>query len=139
MPTGALVTQGGGIYVHSNVRNLHVTDNVIRGNSGSYGGAIRVGTPYVGDNRNYGLCIAHNQIRDNGGTNLAGGIGLFTGSDGYPVDQQRHLRQLLRGVRRRASAPSATRCTTASGSSGGKITQQPDLVQPVLRRGRRRS
>ena len=44
---GALVTQGGGIYAHSNVRNLHVTDNVIRGNGGSYGGGIRVGTPYL--------------------------------------------------------------------------------------------
>ena len=33
--TGALVTQGGGIYVHDNVRSLQVTDNVIRGNSGS--------------------------------------------------------------------------------------------------------
>ena len=29
--------------------------------------------------------ISNNQIRDNGGTNLAGGIGLFTGSDGYQV------------------------------------------------------
>ncbi len=84
--TGALITQGGGIYVHSNVRNLHVTDNLIKGNSGSYGGAVRVGTPYVRDNRNYGLVLQHNQIRDNGGTNLAGGIGLFTGSDGYLVD-----------------------------------------------------
>jgi hypothetical protein len=83
---GALITQGGGIYVHANVRDLHVTDNVIKGNSGSYGGAIRVGTPYVGDNRNYRLVLSRNQIRDNGGTNLAGGIGLFSGSDGYSVD-----------------------------------------------------
>ena len=28
--SGALVTQGGGIYVHNNVRNLHVTDDVFR-------------------------------------------------------------------------------------------------------------
>ncbi len=83
--TGALITQGGGIYVHSNVRGLQVTDNIIRGNGGAYGGAIRVGTPYVGDNRNYDLNVARNQIRDNGGTNLAGGIGLFKGSDGYQV------------------------------------------------------
>ena len=82
---GALVTQGGGIYVHAGVIGLQVTDNIIVGNSGSYGGAVRVGTPYVGDNRNYGLVLANNQIRDNGGTNLAGGIGLFTGSDGYRV------------------------------------------------------
>jgi hypothetical protein len=83
--TGALITQGGGVYVHNNVRNLQLTDNIIRGNGGSYGGAIRVGTPYVGTNRNYNMTIANNQIRDNGGTNLAGGIGLFTGSDGYAV------------------------------------------------------
>ncbi|HEY9339626.1 MAG TPA: hypothetical protein VIQ79_34605, partial [Kribbella sp.] len=82
---GALVTQGGGVYVHSNVRGLRLTDNVIHGNGGSYGGGVRIGTPYVGDNRNYDPVIARNQLRDNGGTNLAGGIGLFTGSDGYQV------------------------------------------------------
>ncbi|HEY3439085.1 MAG TPA: hypothetical protein VGK35_15465 [Actinotalea sp.] len=84
--TGALVTQGGGVYVHAGVIGLRVTDNVIRGNGGSYGGGVRVGTPYVGDNRNYGFVLSHNQVRDNGGTNLAGGIGLFTGADGYQVD-----------------------------------------------------
>ena len=83
--TGALITQGGGVYVHHNVQGLQVTDNVIRGNSGSYGGAIRMGTPYVGNNQNYNLLLTRNQIRDNGGTNLAGAIGLFTGSDGYSV------------------------------------------------------
>ena len=82
---GALITQGGGVYVHSNVVGMQVTDNIIRGNGGSYGGAVRVGTPYVGNNGNYGFVLARNQIRDNGGTNLAGGIGLFTGSDGYQV------------------------------------------------------
>ena len=84
--TGALITQGGGIYVHRNVVGLRLTDNVIRGNGGSYGGGIRVGTPYVGNNHNDNLVVAHNQIRDNGGTNLAGGIGLFTGSNNYLVD-----------------------------------------------------
>ena len=83
---GALVTQGGGIYLHNNVQGLQITNNIIRGNGGSYGGAIRVGTPYVGDNRNYDLTVANNQIRDNGGTNLAGAIGLFTGSDGYQIN-----------------------------------------------------
>ena len=83
--TGALVTQGGGIYLHNNNRSVRITDNVIVGNSGSYGGGIRVGTPYTGDNRNYDALIADNQVLNNGGTNLAGGIGLFTGSDGYKV------------------------------------------------------
>jgi hypothetical protein len=84
--TGALITQGGGIYVHNNVKGLQLTDNVIRGNGGSYGGGVRVGTPYVGNNHNDNLLLAHNQIRDNGGTNLAGGVGLFTGSNNYLVD-----------------------------------------------------
>ena len=84
--TGALITQGGGIYVHNNVKGLQLTDNVIRGNGGSYGGGVRVGTPYVGNNHNDNLVLAHNQIRDNGGTNLAGGIGLFSGSNNYLVD-----------------------------------------------------
>ena len=84
--SGALITQGGGIYVHSNVKGLQLTDNVIRGNGGSYGGGVRVGTPYVGNNHNDNLVLAHNQIRDNGGTNLAGAIGLFTGSNNYLVD-----------------------------------------------------
>ena len=83
--TGALVTQGGGIYLHNNNRNVRITDNVVVGNSGSYGGGIRVGTPYTGDNRNYDALISDNQVLNNGGTNLAGGIGLFTGSDGYVV------------------------------------------------------
>ncbi|GAB3589685.1 hypothetical protein GCM10027446_02760 [Angustibacter peucedani] len=83
---GALVTQGGGVFVHSGVVNLRVTDNVIRGNGGSYGGGVRVGTPYAGNLRNYGFVLSRNQIRDNGGTNLAGGIGIFDGSDGYQVD-----------------------------------------------------
>ena len=82
---GALITQGGGVYVHSGVINMQVTDNIIRGNGGSYGGAVRVGTPYVGSNGNSGFLLARNQIRDNGGTNLAGGIGLFAGSNGYQV------------------------------------------------------
>ena len=84
--TGALITQGGGIYAHSAVMGMKVTNNVIVGNGGSYGGGIRIGTPYAGNSRNYGTVISHNQIRDNGGTNLAGGIGLFEGSDGYSVD-----------------------------------------------------
>ncbi|WP_374971272.1 IPT/TIG domain-containing protein [Terrabacter sp. BE26] len=83
--TGSLVTQGGGIYLHNNNQSTRITDNVIVGNSGSYGGGIRVGTPYTGDNRNYDTLIADNQVLNNGGTNLAGGIGLFTGSDGYKV------------------------------------------------------
>lgn len=83
--TGAVVTQGGGVYLHAEARSTQVTDNVIVGNSGSYGGAVRIGTPYT-NTHNENVKIARNQIRDNGGTNLAGGIGVFQGSNGYSVD-----------------------------------------------------
>ena len=48
-PAGApasLVSQGGGIYVHASADNLQITNNVIVGNGGSYGGGIRIGTAY---------------------------------------------------------------------------------------------
>jgi hypothetical protein len=83
--TGALVTQGGGVYLHAEARYARVTDNVIVGNSGAYAGAIRVGTPYTNSN-NQNVTISRNDIHDNGGTNLAGAIGVFTGSNGYSVD-----------------------------------------------------
>jgi hypothetical protein len=82
---GSLVTQGGGVYLHADARYTRITDNLIVGNSGSYGGAIRVGTPYV-NTHNENVTISRNQIRDNGGTNLAGGIGIFAGSSRYSVD-----------------------------------------------------
>jgi hypothetical protein len=82
---GAVVTQGGGVYLHAEARFARITDNLIVGNSGAYGGAVRVGTPYA-NAHNENVTIARNQIRDNGGTNLAGGIGIFTGSNGYSVD-----------------------------------------------------
>ncbi len=80
------VTQGGGIFVNAYARDLQVTNNVLRGDGGSFGGALRVGTPYVGDNHNDNLRVAHNRIIANGGTNLAGAIGLFTGTNGYRID-----------------------------------------------------
>ncbi len=53
---GATITQGGGIYAHAFTHDMLVTNNVIAGNDGSYGGGIRVGTPYApgtdNDNRN---------------------------------------------------------------------------------------
>ena len=83
--TGALVTQGGGVYLHAGVTGVQLSNNLVVGNGGSYAGGIRVGTPYVTTNANTAVVIDHNQIRDNGGTNLAGGIGLFAGSNGYQV------------------------------------------------------
>ena len=109
-----------------------VTDNVIRGNGGSYGGAVRVGTPYTGDNRNYDLTLARNQIRDNGGTNLAGGIGLFNGSDGYQVTGNaicgNHSAEY-------GGAISAFGYNANRAGSTGPDRQEPHLVQRVVRRG----
>jgi hypothetical protein len=86
---GATVTQGGGVYVHAWATNLSVSNNVIIGNSGSYAGGVRVGTPYAAasDNQNDNVRIAFNRIRDNGGSNLAGGVGIFTGAQNYVVDR----------------------------------------------------
>jgi hypothetical protein len=81
-------TQGGAIFVNSFARNLQITNNVIEGNSGSYG-AIRIGTPNLpgsqADQQNDNLRIANNRILANGGTNLAGAIGIFNGAENYEI------------------------------------------------------
>ncbi|MGZ4602231.1 MAG: hypothetical protein ACXV0U_01390, partial [Kineosporiaceae bacterium] len=82
---GALVTQGGGIYLHAAANNVTISNNVIVGNSGSYAGGIRIGTPYDATSGSSNVTITRNRIRDNGGTNLAGGIGIFRGATGYAV------------------------------------------------------
>ncbi|MBI4939589.1 MAG: hypothetical protein HY830_02435 [Actinobacteria bacterium] len=90
---GATVTQGGGIYAHAYAHDLQVTNNVIAGNDGTYGGAVRIGTPFVDNtnsgnsNQNRDIRIANNYIRDNGGMNLAGAVGIFSQADRYVVDR----------------------------------------------------
>ena len=82
--TGALVTQGGGVYVHNNVRGLqrHRQRDPRQQRLLRRRGAGRARrTPATTATPTWSL--ARNQIRDNGGTNLAGGIGIFNGSDGY--------------------------------------------------------
>jgi uncharacterized repeat protein (TIGR01451 family) len=87
LPT-QVVTQGGAIFANSFARNLQITNNVIESNGGSYG-AIRIGTPNLpntqADQQNDNVRIANNRILANGGTNLAGAIGLFNGSESYEV------------------------------------------------------
>lgn len=71
--------QGGGITLHGYTKYFRITNNNIVGNAGSYGGGIRVGTPFLDQNKgdgssfNLGLTISGNQILYNGGFNLAGG------------------------------------------------------------------
>lgn len=91
LPTGlppTAVTQGGAIFANAYVRFLQITNNVVQNNGGSYG-TIRIGTPDLPapdtNQHNEDVRIANNRITANGGTNLAGGIGLFAGSDRYEV------------------------------------------------------
>jgi uncharacterized repeat protein (TIGR01451 family) len=90
-PTGlpaGVVTQGGAIFANGYARNLHITNNVVQNNGGAYG-TIRIGTPDltggVANANNQGIVIANNRIIHNAGTNLAGGIGMFSGSDGFDI------------------------------------------------------
>jgi hypothetical protein len=90
-PTGLppnIVTQGGAVFANAFARNLQITNNVVQNNGGGYG-TIRLGTPDLPapdtSQHNENVRIADNRIIDNAGTNLAGGIGIFAGSDGYEV------------------------------------------------------
>ncbi len=78
-------TQGGGVFLNGYARNFRITNNVLQNNGGAYGGAIRVGTPFAGNNENDGVVIAHNRVLSNGGTQLAGAISIFNGADGYRI------------------------------------------------------
>jgi hypothetical protein len=84
--TATVQTQGGGIYVNAQAHNLQITNDVIDGNSGAYGGGIRIGTPNIGSSQNNDIRIAYNRIDHNGGTNLAGAVGIFAGATNYHID-----------------------------------------------------
>ncbi|MGC9468012.1 MAG: SdrD B-like domain-containing protein [Anaerolineae bacterium] len=85
----AQAVQGGGIFANGYARYLQITNNILQSNGGAYAGAIRLGTPHLpgalNDNQNDFVRIAHNRILANAGTNLAGAIGLFSGSEGYEI------------------------------------------------------
>ena len=89
--TGVVETQGGAVFLNAFANYFSIANNLIEANSGAYG-AIRVGTAFVNqpgnaarNQTNDHVLIAHNQIYANGGTNLAGGLGLFSGSTNYRV------------------------------------------------------
>ncbi len=91
VPTGLpanITTQGGAIFANAYVKNLQITNNVVEDNGGGYG-TIRIGTPDLAGSdasqHNEGVRIADNRLISNAGTNLAGAVGLFGGSDGYEV------------------------------------------------------
>jgi hypothetical protein len=82
------INQGGAIFANAYARNLQITNNLVQNNSGAYG-TVRIGTPNLPapdtSQHNEKLRIANNRIIANAGTNLAGGIGIFAGADGYEV------------------------------------------------------
>jgi hypothetical protein len=86
-----VVVQGGGVFVNGYAHYLRITNNILQSNGGAYGGAIRLGTPNLpADDPNKNahndhILISNNFIKANGGTNLAGGIGIFEGSALYQV------------------------------------------------------
>ncbi|NLG83257.1 MAG: pectin esterase [Firmicutes bacterium] len=84
--TGARGESGGGIYLHAHCAHLVISNNIISGNGGGFGGGITIGKPYAGSCHNPGIRIHHNRITKNGGISLAGGIAVFNGADGYEID-----------------------------------------------------
>ena len=85
-------TVGGGILVNSNADRIEISNNRVFGNSGSYGGGIRVGEPYLlpdGDGPyayNTNVNIHDNVVVQNAGRDGAGGgVSLNMGSDNYTV------------------------------------------------------
>ncbi|NLF15601.1 MAG: hypothetical protein GX597_27755 [Anaerolineaceae bacterium] len=84
-----VVIQGGGIWVNAYARGMQISNNIIENNGGAYAGGIRIGTPDLPepykDGQNDFIIITKNRLVGNGGTNLAGAIGIFAGADGYTV------------------------------------------------------
>lgn len=78
--TGSLA--GGGIYVDDHAHYLEISNCVIKGNQGSYGGGITVGTDNV-EASNTEVHIHHNRIVQNGGITGGGGVTIYTGSSNY--------------------------------------------------------
>lgn len=81
--------QGGGIFANAYARNMRITNNILQSNGGAYAGAIRLGTPNLpgalNDNQNDNVVIRYNRVIANGGTNLAGAIGVFSGAENYEI------------------------------------------------------
>jgi hypothetical protein len=83
---------GGGIYVNSYARGLHVTNNMIYANQGNLGGGVRIGSPSLvngtvyTDSHNENMVVAHNLIYQNGSlTSGGGGLAIYKGADSYQV------------------------------------------------------
>jgi hypothetical protein len=92
---GFTITGGdsaGGIMVNGYAHYLEISNNRITGNSGTFGGGIRIGHTAVTTGEEYvsgendHISIHNNNVNQNGGLNGAGGgISLYTGTDDYEV------------------------------------------------------
>lgn len=119
-PAAAEVTgvAGGGVYLHTNVAHLRITNNLLQQNSAAMGGAVRAGTPFLAettfDNNNDFLYVGHNRLIGNGGAAMAGQIGLFDGTESYEI-----AHNLI--------------CGGYSAEYGGGISHQVQIVRAVAR------
>jgi large repetitive protein len=82
--------QGGGIVASGYIDYLDVSNNVIKNNSGFFGGGFRSGHPTIDnalvDSDNDNIRVRYNMITLNGGLGGAGGgVSMCTGSDNYQV------------------------------------------------------
>ena len=87
---------GGGIMVNGYASYLNISNNIVVGNQGNFGGGIRLGhpnliSPVTGDYVDAGndhINIHHNYITQNGALGGAGGgVSLYTGSHNYAVTE----------------------------------------------------
>jgi hypothetical protein len=74
----------GGIQLQAYATNVQVTNDVLQSDGGVFAGAIGIGQPYF-NAHNSGVTIAYDRVIGSGAIARAGGIGIFTGSDGYEV------------------------------------------------------
>jgi len=93
--TGA--STGGGIFLNGYIQGFTISNNLITGNQGTYGGGIRLGHNTVRqqtnngvkhpDAKNRNIRIHHNMISRNGVFfGAGGGIALYTGSRNYRIE-----------------------------------------------------
>ena len=89
---------GGGVFINGFIQGFSVSNNLIAGNQGTYGGGVRIGhntikfqDPDNGlvhpDAKNRNIQIRHNMITRNGVFNGAGGgIAVYNGSNNYRIE-----------------------------------------------------
>jgi hypothetical protein len=89
---GSIEVQGGAVFVNGGTDNYRLTDNLFKQNAGTYG-AVRFGTEFQSDpslsggmSHNHNAVISRNLFVADGGTNLAGALGIFDDTNGYSVD-----------------------------------------------------